>query len=117
MGSARRTRVHYDLPPGQREGNTAPVYVARQHVGDVVRTSERVKPVFVSPGHLISVGAATQVVLDLPGNYRIPDPLRFADRAAREHCFGEAPSQGWIDLGEVAPSTHRWVEAATRLAG
>ncbi len=52
-------------------------------VGAVLRTCTGVKPVFVSPGHLVTVKDAVEVVLHCCIGYRIPEPLRVADQAAK----------------------------------
>lgn len=47
-------------------------------VGAVVRTREGAKPVFVTPGHKISVQSAVKIVLECSPRFRIPEPLRQA---------------------------------------
>lgn len=47
-------------------------------IGAVVRTREGKKPVFVTPGHRISVRTAVRIVLQSSPKYRIPEPLRQA---------------------------------------
>lgn len=51
-----------------------------KRVGTVVRTRENVKPVFVSPGHRVSIRTATRLVLSTCRGYRLPDPIRLAHR-------------------------------------
>ncbi len=52
-------------------------------IGAVVRTRKGVKPVFVSPGNLITVEDSVKWVLKLTGRYRLPEPVRIADRYSR----------------------------------
>jgi deoxyribonuclease V len=47
-------------------------------VGGVVRTREGKQPLFVTPGHRISVQTAVKIVLQCSPEYRIPEPLRQA---------------------------------------
>jgi deoxyribonuclease V len=63
-------------------------------------TQDRVKPVFVSPGHRISLKQAIAIILELSPKHRISEPLRRADQSARAYAKGQIPSQG-IDLGEL----------------
>jgi deoxyribonuclease V len=49
-----------------------------KYIGAVVRTREGTKPIFVTPGHRISVQTAVKIVLDCCPKYRIPEPLRLA---------------------------------------
>ena len=49
-------------------------------VGTILRTRDRVKPIFVSPGHRISHRKAVDIVLQCLDGYRIPKPTRLADQ-------------------------------------
>jgi deoxyribonuclease V len=52
---------------------------ARRHVlGSVVHTKPRTNPLFVSPGHRVSVASATRLVTDCLRGYRLPEPTRQA---------------------------------------
>ncbi|MBB1244975.1 endonuclease V [Streptomyces durbertensis] len=52
-------------------------------VGAALRTSAGVKPVYVSPGHRVSLPAACAHVLRLAGRFRQPETTRRADRLCR----------------------------------
>lgn len=47
-------------------------------VGLVLRTKDNTRPVFVSPGHRVSVKMAGKIILRCVSKYRIPEPLRQA---------------------------------------
>ncbi len=52
---------------------------AGKHViGSVTRTKQRTNPLFLSPGHRVSVESATRLVLDCVRGYRLPEPTRQA---------------------------------------
>lgn len=51
-------------------------------IGTVVRTRENVKPLYISPGHLISIQSAVDWVLNLTTCYKLPEPVRAADKLA-----------------------------------
>lgn len=51
-------------------------------IGTVLRTREKSKPLYISPGHLIDVEHATQFVLDCGTGYRLPEPTRWAHKVA-----------------------------------
>jgi deoxyribonuclease V len=53
-------------------------------VGSVVTTKEGVKPVFVSVGHMVSLGTAVKIVKHSVRSSRVPEPLRLAHRIATE---------------------------------
>lgn len=47
-------------------------------IGAIVRTKAGVKPIFVTPGHKISIQSAVRIVLECCHKFRIPEPLRQA---------------------------------------
>ncbi|UCF18772.1 MAG: endonuclease V [Gemmatimonadota bacterium] len=55
-------------------------------IGLVLRTRDRVRPVYVSVGHLIDLPTAADLILRLTpeGRYRFPETTRRADRLAAE---------------------------------
>lgn len=66
---------------------------AHRHViGSVVRTKPRTNPLFISPGHKVSVDSATRIVLDCVRGYRLPEPTRQAHNLITEYKkTGAAP--------------------------
>ncbi len=74
---------HEALPPskGSFRHLTAP---DGEVVGAVLRTRAGVRPVYVSVGHRIDLDTAMRFVLSVSPRYRIPEPLRLADRLTKE---------------------------------
>ncbi len=101
VGCAKQAllRIRVDAP--LTRGGAAAIDVDGERLGYAVRRRSHVKPVFASPGHLCSPEEACDLVRRLPGAFRIPDPLRAADRAARRAARGQPPKPGWRDLGEL----------------
>jgi len=112
IGCAKETLVLYEGELEQDRGATVDVKVDEKTVGYVVRRIEGVNPVFVSPGHLVSLSGALSIVLDLPGKYKIPDPIRLADQAARSHCKGIS-QKTWKNLGELTLAKPFWRNSET----
>jgi deoxyribonuclease V len=71
--------------PGRTRGDWSYLYCSgdRGRIGAVVRTRTGVKPVFVSPGHLIDIDSAVDIVLGCVSIYRLPEPLRRAHSLSR----------------------------------
>lgn len=71
----------YVEPPVER-GAHAPLVDKGEQVGVILRTRERTRPVFISPGHLIDLPSAVELVMRCTGKYRLPEPIRAAHHAA-----------------------------------
>jgi deoxyribonuclease V len=91
IGCAKSRLVGEYEEPGTGKGQWSPLLLKGQSVGAVVRTQYGVKPLFVSPGHRITLDEAVQIVLRCATRYRIPEPLRQADIFSRrmKKAFGE----------------------------
>ncbi|MBV8268736.1 MAG: endonuclease V [Planctomycetaceae bacterium] len=70
--------------PGPNRGDRSPLVGRGEVVGSVVRTRSRVKPVFVSPGHLCDIEGAVAVVLATSVKYRVPVPIQMAHNFVNE---------------------------------
>ena len=66
------------------KGSYIPLVWKNKVIGNVVRTKDRVKPVYVSSGHKISLESATKLILSCTNKYRIPEPTRLAHQYANE---------------------------------
>lgn len=78
VGCAKTRLVGSFQEPGARRGQFSPLVHDGRVIGSVLRTKDRVKPVFVSPGHRVGHERAVEIVLRCSRRYRIPDPIRRA---------------------------------------
>ncbi|AQQ52362.1 endonuclease V [Planococcus lenghuensis] len=70
--------------PGNEKGDFTDIRINGEVTGRALRTAEKVKPVFVSPGNRIDLESATQLVLSLVNkDSRLPVPIRLADLESR----------------------------------
>lgn len=76
VGCAKTLLVGEHDPPGEARGDTAVLRYQEEEVGVVLRTRPRVKPLFVSPGHLMDSATAVALVLALTPRYREPETTR-----------------------------------------
>ena len=91
VGCAKSRLIGRHDEPGPERGDSAPLMDGGERIGVVLRTRTRVKPLFVSPGHLADVETAAQTVLACGGGYRLPEPTRLAHAAVtrlRQACAG-----------------------------
>jgi deoxyribonuclease V len=89
IGCAKSILVGEFQEPGPSRGATSFLHDANGRViGAVVRTCDRVRSIFVSVGHRITLAQAIRLTLACGQGYRIPEPTRRADllaeRAKRE---------------------------------
>jgi deoxyribonuclease V len=81
--------------PGPDRGDCSPLLHKGDRIGTVLRTRARVKPVFVSPGHLCDFGGAERLVMETTGKYRLSTPVRlahdFVNELRRQAGEGKAP--------------------------
>jgi deoxyribonuclease V len=99
-------------------GGRADLVLDGDVVGAVLRTRDRVAPIFVSPGHLIDVDSAVRLVLQVGGRYRIPEPLRLAHHATTELMRRTDPRRApprrlFYPNYRRAPGAARWAGACT----
>ncbi len=80
LGCAKSRLVGEHREPGSRRGARCRLVHRDELVGRVVRTRDGVRPVYVSPGHLIDQPGAERLVLRCAVGYRLPEPTRLADR-------------------------------------
>jgi len=67
---------------GEERGSIAPLTHYNEQIGVVLRTKNKVQPVYVSVGHKISLETATDYVLRCTTKYRLPETTRLADQMA-----------------------------------
>ncbi|MFO0959901.1 MAG: deoxyribonuclease V [Isosphaeraceae bacterium] len=94
--------------PGPDRGDWSPLTDGDEVIGSVVRTRSRVKPLFVSPGHLCDQAGAREAVLATSNRYRLPIPARLAHEYVnllrRRESFllgGEDVGGGGLGPGEL----------------
>ena len=81
IGCAKSRLVGEHEEPQQQKGAWVPLTEHGVQIGSVLRTRIRVKPLFVSPGHLCDHEGARRIVLDCCSRYRMPEPTRLAHLA------------------------------------
>ncbi|MDQ2772095.1 MAG: endonuclease V, partial [Bacteroidota bacterium] len=72
--------------PGPALGDRTPLTDARtgELLGEVLRSKEKVLPLFVSPGHRCNQATATRLTLACLRGYKLPEPTRLADYWAEQ---------------------------------
>jgi deoxyribonuclease V len=82
IGAAKSLLVgkHDEVPV--EKGSWQPLRYRGEVVGAVLRSRTGVKPLYISPGHRISLPTAIDYVLRCTTKYRLPETTRWADKLA-----------------------------------
>jgi deoxyribonuclease V len=83
IGCAKTPLLDEFVSPGFSKGSFEAIQREGKEVGAVLRTKDKVKPLFVSPGHRIDLTTSIQLILASCQGFRIPEPLRQAHQLAR----------------------------------
>ena len=82
-----KSRLYGDAaePPGEKKGNWRYLHSPDgREIGAVLRTRRGVKPVYVSPGHLIDIEDSVHWVLVATARFRLPEVIRAVHRRVNE---------------------------------
>lgn len=88
IGCAKSRLVGDFDEPDEKKGAWTYLYYKKAKVGAVLRARSGVRPVFVSPGHLMDIKSSVGILMNCIPKYRIPEPLRRADsisKSIRKH--------------------------------
>ncbi len=76
--------------PGLSTGSSAPLLQGQALLGRVLRSKNKVRPLFVSPGHKMDIPSAVAIVMACCHGYRLPEPTRLADKMIALYKRGQA---------------------------
>ncbi len=84
MGCAKSLLTGKYIEPGMEAGSVTDLFQKNELIGKVLRTKKNVKPVFISPGNLITMDESLELIKHCVGKYRIPEPTRLAHKFVNE---------------------------------
>lgn len=84
IGVAKSKLVGEGREPAQKAGAASPLFWQGKMVGWILRSQTGVRPIYVSPGHRVNLEDSRRIVLGCVKKYRLPEPLRRADRLSRQ---------------------------------
>ena len=91
IGVAKSRLVGSHREPAQAAGSRAPLTDRGETIGMVLRTKDKVNPLYVSCGHRVSLDTAVAYVLACCRGYRLPETTRWADGLAGDPEFRLKP--------------------------
>lgn len=83
IGVAKSRLVGEGAEPSREAGAVSDLIWEGKLVGRIIRTRRGVKPLYLSPGHKITLAEAQEIVMGCVTRYRLPLPLRQADLLSR----------------------------------
>ena len=88
VGCAKTRLVGTHGKVGPMKGQYRSLLYRDERIGVVLRTRTKVKPLYVSPGHLAEVDSSRKLVERCCTKYRLPEPIRRAHLAAQRAVRG-----------------------------
>jgi deoxyribonuclease V len=64
--------------PGNRTFDQSPIWDGNEQVGVALRSKPDCKPLYISPGHGITIGQSLEIVSKCIRRHRVPEPTRLA---------------------------------------
>ena len=92
IGCAKTRLIGEYSEPGPLKGDYSLLKVGKKTVGVVLRTRDNVRPVFVSPGHMITLDQSIDIIIKTCPKYRIPEPIRSAHNLVNRLRKGQMPA-------------------------
>lgn len=80
VAKSRLVGIHGEVPP--QKGAWVPLTDREEQIGAVLRSRVNTKPLYISPGHWVTLERAIDLVLQCTPKYRLPETTRYADRLA-----------------------------------
>lgn len=97
MGCAKKKLAGQYNEPGPVKGEYSEVTDKGEVIGYAVRTKDQVKPVFISPGHRMSMQDSLTFAFKCTGKHRLPEPTRRAHEYVNKFRTGEL-AEGYHDI-------------------
>jgi deoxyribonuclease V len=83
IACSKRALTQNYKEPEKNKGSYEYMLEGKEKVGIALRSKNNTKPIFVSPGHRVSINSSLKVILRCCTKYRLPEPLREAQILAR----------------------------------
>lgn len=87
IGCAKSVLTGVYKEPGNNSGDFSYMYdkFTKEVLGVALRSKKGVKPIFISPGHLISLEESIEIIKNCLKKHRLPEPTRLAHKSVNEY--------------------------------
>lgn len=83
IGVAKSRLTGKFIMPGNNKGDHSPLMAGNEQIGYVLRSRDNTLPLFISPGHRVSLPTALDITLKCLTRYKLPEPTRLADKLSK----------------------------------
>ena len=97
IGCAKRLLVGMHSTLGQSAGSDTIIYDRHETIGVALRTRDRIKPVYISAGNLLTLPDALAITRQCVAKHRLPEPTRRARLLVNQ-----------LRKGEIEPGVHAY---------
>ncbi|MHC4308080.1 MAG: endonuclease V, partial [Planctomycetota bacterium] len=85
IGCAKSRLIRKFNEPPKEKGSFSYLFANGDKIGIALRSRSNIKPVFLSPGHLVNFKDCQSIIMACVNKYRIPEPLRLAHQAVNKY--------------------------------
>ena len=89
IGCAKKMLFGIHSLVAEKKYSSSPIYINNDITGYALRTKDNVKPIFISPGHKISVPDSLNIMKNCVLKHRIPEPTRMAHEIVNKFRVGK----------------------------
>lgn len=89
IGVSKNVLIGTYEEPEAKPGSFTYLYDKDEIIGAALRTKLKVKPVFVSPGHLITLAESIDIIKNCIQKYRLPEPTRLAHNTINKYRIAD----------------------------
>lgn len=91
LGCAKKKLYGKYSDPADIKGSYSPLESGDELLGYAYRSKNKVKPVFISPGHLADFSDCLRIMAHCALKYRLPEPTRLAHNLVNQVRLGQLP--------------------------
>ncbi|MFQ5780423.1 MAG: deoxyribonuclease V [Nitrospiria bacterium] len=84
IGCGKTRLIGLYREPGPDRGDTELLVDKGETIGAILRSKDGVKPLFISPGHRMTLDRAVEIILACQSRYRLPEPTRLAHQRVNQ---------------------------------
>lgn len=85
IGVSKNVLIGTYKEPGVEPGSLSYMYDQNEIIGAALRTKFKIKPVFISPGHLITLAESIDIIKHCIRKHRLPEPTRLAHNTVNKY--------------------------------